>query len=375
MSEDLHQHAAAEDEGARQRAVHASRPASDNPWHAPLHDALFVQPYPVFMFADKAMPGASLWGGTRLWTKAFREAGLSCGQRVVLALEASPAFVMVLASALWEGLSLFVVSPREAVQGAALLEELDARVLVCERGGDAGVLRGDERAVSPDGDSRPPESGLTPGDCSGIERLDEAGAISFRRFAARTPDAGDFGSAWMTMRSAVLMSASERIARAMAYRRATVISALPWHHPMGFFCDMMAALLGEGQVIRDPSGGRDAVSIARCALDWNAEHVSMFARQAAAIAEMDGGAEFLRSLGGGAIGGGPVGDDLAAVLAGSRLRAAMDEFDDAAGMGLGDAGDWGAAVRSRLARGHAIADVDASASADTQELRPVRDVA
>jgi hypothetical protein len=44
-------------------------------------------------------------------------------------------------------------------------------------------------------------------------------------------------------------------------------------------------------------------------------------------------------------------------------------------MGLGAAGDWGAAVRSRLARGHEIADVDASASADTQELRPVRDVA
>jgi hypothetical protein len=117
------------------------------------------------------------------------------------------------------------------------------------------------------------------------------------------------------------------------------------------------------------------MSIARCALEWNAEHVSLLARHAAAIAEVDGGAEFLRSLSGGAIGGGPVGEDLAAVLAGSRLRAALDEFDGAGGMILGEAGDWGEAVRSRLARGHAIGDDQASGPSKTQEVRPMRDVA
>jgi hypothetical protein len=384
MRDEDHQNGTARsdaDEGARQRAVHAQRPTSDNPWHAPLHDSMFVQPYPVFMFADKAMPGASLWGGTRLWTKAFREAGLTRGQRVVMALEASPAFVMVVASALWEGLSLFVVPTSEGAQGASLLEELDARVLVCDHGVIANGADGDGRLVSPDGDSRPPECGLIAGDCSGIERVDEAGAVSFRRPAgmglpgADGDTGGDTGDAWMTMRSAVLLDTSVRTARTMAYRKGTVVSALPWHRPMGFFCDMMAALLGEGQVIRDASGGRDAMSIARCALEWNAEHVSLLARHAAAIAEVDGGAEFLRSLSGGAIGGGPVGEDLAAVLAGSRLRAALDEFDGAGGMILGEAGDWGEAVRSRLARGHAIGDDQASGPSKTQEVRPMRDVA
>ena len=87
-----------------------SLPAAHARWRGTLH-ALSGAPEPLFVFDDDATPAASIWTGARAYVRAFREAGLEPGDRIVLGLPPSVAFVQALVAALWEGLTLVPAPP------------------------------------------------------------------------------------------------------------------------------------------------------------------------------------------------------------------------------------------------------------------------
>ena len=84
-----------------------------------LYDAFSGRSLPVVATGDAVMPAASIWTGSRLWVRAFREAGLVPGHRLVLALPPSPGFVQVLIASLWEGLTLAPI-PADAPVGSVM---------------------------------------------------------------------------------------------------------------------------------------------------------------------------------------------------------------------------------------------------------------
>lgn len=64
---------------------------------------------PVVLFPDGVRSAASLWAGTREWTRAFRAAGLEAGQVVASALPTGEALLQLLIACLWDDLSLLLL--------------------------------------------------------------------------------------------------------------------------------------------------------------------------------------------------------------------------------------------------------------------------
>ena len=85
-----------------------------------LFDALRSRAEPLLVGEGFGIPAASLWTGARTWVNRFRAAGLRPGERVVLALPRSPAFIMAMVAAWWEGLTVCPVPEARADLPATL---------------------------------------------------------------------------------------------------------------------------------------------------------------------------------------------------------------------------------------------------------------
>ncbi len=77
-----------------------------NPWRSLFRSALYEQATPIFTHDQTTIPAASVWTGSRLWTSAFRAAGLATGDAVAIDLAPGPIFVQVLVACFWEGLTV-----------------------------------------------------------------------------------------------------------------------------------------------------------------------------------------------------------------------------------------------------------------------------
>ncbi len=64
---------------------------------------------PVVLFPNGVRSAASLWAGTREWTRAFRSAGVEAGQVVASVLPTGDALLQLLIACLWDDLSLLLL--------------------------------------------------------------------------------------------------------------------------------------------------------------------------------------------------------------------------------------------------------------------------
>jgi hypothetical protein len=99
-------------------------------WRQALRDALFEQPMPIFSAGATTIPAASIWTGSRLWTKAFREADLVFGDVIAIDVVAGPICAQIITAALWEGL-VFAVLDRSDISTVALPP--GARLVISDR--------------------------------------------------------------------------------------------------------------------------------------------------------------------------------------------------------------------------------------------------
>jgi acyl-CoA synthetase (AMP-forming)/AMP-acid ligase II len=302
-------------------------------WRPALHDRLRESPYPLFVFSEGAIPAASVWTGARLWTQAFRAAGLGAGDRVVLALPPSAAFLQALVGALWDGLTVALAPPpADTDRAESLRADLDARVIVTPAWdvADAPVEAGHWLAHWCEG---PVAAGL-------------ADAVSPPtpdvRFLLRTSGTTGAGSCvaltdagvWSCLRSHLpLLGLHEAESR--------VLSVLPWHHVFGLIFDLMPALLSGAEVVRDPLGGRDAAALIALAEATRPTHlnaVPLVLKRLLAAGEP--GRALLRSLDGGIVGGAPVDAALADALSHTHLRVGYGQTEASPGIALGGPGEF-----------------------------------
>ncbi len=295
-----------------------------NPWHDLFYEHLRDEPLPALIADGAITPGASLWTGSRLWTDAFRAEGLQEGDRLVLALPPSPAFIQVLIAALWEGYTLALVPPTANVD--ALLDRLDARAAVTTRPAPHAWVS--EEYAGP----RSTPDALRP------LRTDRTPDV---RFLLQT--SGTTGLAhWVALSDRNVLSVLASHLPHLSLQNARSLSVLPWTHAFGLVLDLLPALFAGAEIIRDPEGGRDPKSLLQLRDAWGATHLSAVPLTIQRLADTRSGWRLLRQLQGGIVGGAPVSGPLAERLSYTCLRAGYGQTEAGPGIALGPTGQWDA---------------------------------
>ena len=293
-----------------------------NPWHDLLYDRLRDEALPALIVDETITPAASLWTGSRLWVQAFRDSALRPGDRLVIALPPSTAFVQVLVAALWEGYTLALAPPD--ADPAALLDRLDARAAVSTEPAPH-AWASDEYAgprSTPDA-LRSPDTGPTPD----------------VRFLLRTSGTTNHAR-WIALSDRNVLSVLASHLPHFSLHDARVLSVLPWTHAFGLVLDFFPALLSGSEIIRDPDGGRAPDTLIRLRNAWGATHLSAVPLTIQRLFDTSGGAALLRDLEGGVVGGAPISGPLADQLTGTRLRVGYGLTEAAPGIALGPRGRW-----------------------------------
>lgn len=294
---------------------------SPNPWQDLLHDRLCDEPLPALIADDTITPAASLWTGSRLWVDAFRAHDLQPGDRLVIGLPPSTAFVQVLVAALWEQLTVVLAPPH--TDPASLLAPLDARAAVTPDGG-AHAWASDEYA----GPRSTPNALRSPR----TERTPDV------RFLLRT--SGTHHGRWVALSDRNVLSVLASHLPHFALHNGRVLSVLPWTHAFGLVLDLFPALLAGAELIRAPNGGRDPDELVALRDAWGTTHLSAVPLTIQRLFENDAGRALLHDLQGGIVGGAPVSAPLADQLADTALRAGYGQTEASPGIALGARGEW-----------------------------------
>lgn len=279
---------------------------------------------PMVVFEDRIIPAASVWTGCRAWLAEFRRLGLAPGDRVVLALPPSPGFLMALTACLWEGLSTAVVAPpRDRDEADALADALDARFIL----GGPGAC-----AIEADPHGLPVESAPSP-------RPTRLGPTPDVRLLLHT--SGTTGDRrWVALSDENILSVIDSHAPRLGLQDARVLSVLPWHHAFGLVIDLLPALAGASEIVRDSSGGRDPACMLHLMKDWDITHASLVPLHVARLLACEHGPAALQRLRGGVVGGAPVRSGLARSLRSTRLRPGYGLTEASPGVTLGQPGAW-----------------------------------
>ncbi len=309
---------------ARSQCSSDGATAGENPWRGLFYEHLRDEGLPALVKNDAATPAGSLWTGARRWTDAFREASLRAGDRLVVALPPSTAFVQVLVAALWEGVTVAVARPDDDIGGVCAA--LDARAAVAPESGPCRWTADPYAGPASVPDAlRPVETPPTPAVC----------------FLLRTSGTTQ-RARWIALSDRNVLSVLASHLPHLTLRRARVLSVLPWSHVFGLVLDLLPALLAGAEIIRDPAGGRDPKSLAALGEAWGATHLSAVPLTIRRLWATDRGPALLRRLHGGIVGGAPVAGPLADRLSETRLRAGYGQTEAAPGIALGAPGEWDA---------------------------------
>jgi long-subunit acyl-CoA synthetase (AMP-forming) len=281
---------------------------------------------PLFVFEHATIPAASVWTGSRLWVEYFRSAGLRAGDRVLLALDPSPAWLMVFVACLWEDLTIVPVPPSSPGSTLGAVRRFDARLAI------ASMEDSIPAVVRPDRHGRPTQP-VVPREAV------FATSPETRLILSTSGTCGRPTHAAISDRNldAVLGSHIPELA---ITEHDICLSLLPWTHAFGLIIDLMTAIFAGATVVRDPANGRDTSTIPALADRWSVTRACMVPLQAEHFAADEQGRRFLTALRGGIIGGAPVDADLSRVLATTRLCVGYGQTEASPGIALGRPGEW-----------------------------------
>jgi acyl-CoA synthetase (AMP-forming)/AMP-acid ligase II len=288
-------------------------------WKTELYSALRGKAEPAIVLPDATISAASLWVASRHWVDFFRELGMQPGDRVTLRWHPSAGFLAFLIASICEGLCIAVIPP--GMTESECLHFFDARLgLGCH-------------GLTADNAGCPLTS------ASWSLRTASGPTDSDIRLLLRT--CGTSGHpAWVALSDTNIWSVLDAHRPHLVRREDVVLSVLPWFHSFGLIIDLLPALLGAGIIVRDPSAGKEPVSILSTAAAFSATWCSMVPLQAQRLAATDEGLEFLRSLRGGVIGGASASRQLAEAINGTHLFVGYGQTEASPGITLGQPGNW-----------------------------------
>lgn len=293
-----------------------------------LYQRLRGRPYPLFVFAHEAtFPAAALWTGARAWTRAFREAGVQPGDRLVLALPPSAAFVQVVIAALWEGITLVPIG--EGGELSALMECTDARWGVALSGEASQGIFIPEGCSGPD-----PKVAVVP-------RTPRFSPTPDAALLMRTSGTGGEGR-WIALSLAGVLAALDSHLDVLGLREeeSRMLSVLPWHHVFGFVFDLLVGMFSGAEIVRDPAAGRDTTALLALAAEVEPTWLNAVPLTIQRLAHESEGRALLQALKGGVIGGAPIPEVLVPLLQTTKLRVGYGQTEASPGIALGDPGSF-----------------------------------
>lgn len=292
--------------------------------------ALFAERGSASLVADgTAHTAAALHAGAQSWSRALARSGIGAGNRVLSALPNGVAFASLVSATLASGITLIPVPEGEDL--AALLQPLDARLGVT-------MTASHPHLVMPTSDGSAP--------CVLMQTRDSvvrSEGIAFLLRTSGTTAAPRFVALRDTGVLAMLRSHVPR----MAIDDRSVLSVLPWHHAFGLVLDLLPALLHARRIVPAGSAARDAVALRTLASAHAIDHLSMVPLIASRLAATADGLAFLRSLGGGLIGGAPIDGRLAEIMSQTRLRIGYGQTEASPGIMLSEPGEFAEALLGR----------------------------
>ncbi len=236
----------------------------DDSWRDVLHARFRGQPTPLLVMPDALWTAASLWAGTRAWTKAFRAMGVGAGDVVVCTLPAGPACVQVLLACLWDGVTF---APHSEGNDAPMLHAAaaGARIVIAPSG---PAITGRTPVLVPDAASQPPVSlpALLP-------RGDIVAGDALRAVDHET----GIRSCWS---AAALLTLTHSVATGQQMDGACVLSVLPWQRPAELIGGVLAPLLHAEELL--VAGDRSLETALRLAREHPITHVGLDATTASA---------------------------------------------------------------------------------------------
>lgn len=292
-------------------------------WRAWIYPRFNGQPHPLSLFADGIIPAASVWTGMRRWTQAFRAMGLQPGDRVVVALPPSAAFLQVLLASLWEGLTVALASPRADAEDVLTL--VDARCAI--------ALSAGAHTVVPEGSAGPRTEPIAVRTMQHAPEPD----VRFLLHTSGTTKA----PRWVALSDANVMSVLHSHEPALALdEQARLLSVLPWHHAFGLVIELLPALRAGTEIIRAPNHGRDPRELLQLIEAHAITHLSAVPLTLQRLLDLPGGREAVQGLQGGVVGGAAVSASLAEQLQQTRLRVGYGQTEAGPGLMLGAPGAW-----------------------------------
>ena len=264
----------------------------------------------------------ALHDGARAWARAWRAAGISRGDRVVVALPNGAALAQLVIASLMDGVTLVPVPAGEAC--APLLEQLDARIAVATSADVADVVR-------PSASGGPPAAPLRP-----RPRSAPTDGIAF---LLRTSGTGG-APRWIGLSGAGVHAVLASHMPRLAVDGGSVLSVLPWHHAFGLVLDLLPALLRADRIVASSARVRSAAEIVHAAEAHAVTHLSMVPLTVMRLAATTGGLALLRAIKGGLVGGAPIDPSLVPVLRTTRLRVGYGQTEASPGIMMGEPGEF-----------------------------------
>ncbi len=279
------------------------------------------KPEPLFIFDEVITPAASIWVGVREWVNFFRINQISKGDRVILSLDESNAFIHILMACLWEGITIVLL--RKGFFESSHLSYFDAKLVIMEEKNYYSY--------------NPNEMGL-PSNYRADIRYSKK---NYSEIALILKSSGSTGKAkfiCLSEKNILSVLTSHKII--FSNNPILALSSLPWTHSFGLILDLLLLTFNGNLIFRDKFSGKNLDHILTNFEKYNINHFSTVPILIEKILKMEFGKEKLLSLNSGLIGGAPISKFISDKLKNSKLRVGYGQSEAAPGICLGEIGKF-----------------------------------
>lgn len=286
-----------------------------------LLNKLKEKPEPLFLFEEVITPAASIWVGVREWVHFFREKEISNGDRIILSLAESKAFIQILFACFWEGITVVLLN-KDFFENSHL-DFFDAKLVCIDKKINYSC--------------NPTEMGLPPKDFFEIRNSEK----KYPEISIILKSSGSTGKPkFISLSEKNILSVLESHKIIFPDEDILAFSSLPWTHSFGLVLDLLILTFNANLIFRDPFSGKNLSYLLDNFEKYNINHFSTVPILIEKILKENSGKEKLLKLNSGLVGGAPINKFISENLKNSKLRVGYGQSEASPGICLGKIGKF-----------------------------------
>lgn len=276
----------------------------------------------IFSFDHGTLSAASIWQASRAWVKHLNKLGLHAGDRIVLSLDESAAFIAVILACISEKYTLCILPPSEDVEKN--VQFFDARLSISNKSISSFNLSSTDL--------------VNPENLTLSLRETHIAPINDSLFILRSSGTSSTGR-WSVLSFDGIENVLNSHLRELDFKtHEKVISVLPWHHSFGLILDLLPSLLYDVEVYRIADYGKNTTNFIKQIHELKSVRLNCVPIHLSRLFEED--PHILNFIHAGIVGGASISEKLAQKLRGSKLRVGYGQTEASPGICLGKAGEF-----------------------------------